>query len=106
MNASDLRLVYKHSSTCDLSLMAAMEVGRFVSARQDVPVHTLDVHADRAACQQVERDTGIRHESPQILLVRGDEVLWHASHRRVTSAAISAAVDAALGAAPDAATAR
>lgn len=95
---TSLRLVYKHSPTCELSQAAAREVEAFRAQFAEPAVEQLDVFRDRAMCQEIERITGVRHESPQMLLYDGDTVVWHASHRRVTAAAIAAAVaNAQLG---------
>lgn len=96
---SSLRFVYKHSPTCSLSMAAAEEVHAFIAQHPTPPVEQLDVFADRPACQAIERDTGVQHESPQVLLFDGARVVWHASHRRVTAAAMTAAVAAAVAAA-------
>lgn len=97
---TSLRLVYKHSPTCELSQAAAREVAAFRAQYAEPPVEQLDVFRDRARCQEIERVTGVRHESPQMLLYDGATVVWHASHRRVTVAAIADAVaKAQLGAA-------
>lgn len=94
---SALRLVYKHSPTCSLSAIALDEMDRFRAAHVEPPVEQLDVFADRPRCMAIEAETGVRHESPQVLLYDGDRVVWHASHRRVTAAAVAAAVAAAAG---------
>jgi bacillithiol system protein YtxJ len=92
---SSLRLVYKHSPTCSLCHVAEREIAAFRAMHAEPPVAQLDVFSDREACQAIERDTGVRHESPQVLLYDGDRVVWHASHRRVTAAAVTEAVAAA-----------
>lgn len=94
-----LRLVYKHSPTCSLSAIALDEMDRFRAAHATPAVEQLDVFADRARCLAIEAETGVRHESPQVLLYDGDRVVWHASHRRVTAAAIADAVATASRAA-------
>jgi bacillithiol system protein YtxJ len=46
----------------------------------EVPVHVVDVIADRGLARTVAERTGVRHESPQlILLVRGSTA-WSVSH--------------------------
>lgn len=98
-----LRVVYKHSPTCSLSAVALDEMNRFRAAHPAQPVEQLDVFADRPRCMAIEAETGVRHESPQVLVYVGDRVVWHASHRRVTADAVAAAVRAAAAdAAPSA----
>lgn len=96
---SPIRVVYKHSPTCSLSAIALDEMDRYRALHPDQPVEQLDVFADRPRCMAIEAETGVRHESPQVLVYRGAEVVWHASHRRVTAQAVAEAVAAARAAA-------
>lgn len=90
-----IRVVFKHSPTCDLSANALVEMDRFRAEQPGTPVEQLDVFADRPACLAIEAETGVRHESPQVLVFAGPTVTWHASHRRVTARAVAEAVAAA-----------
>jgi bacillithiol system protein YtxJ len=87
-----VHLVYKHSPTCSLSQAAILEVYSYREEAGALPVTMIEVFRDRAMSDGIEYVTGVRHESPQVLLVRGGVVQWHASHRRVTAAAIADAV--------------
>jgi bacillithiol system protein YtxJ len=79
-------VLYKHSPTCGLSAIALDEVQAFADVHPDVPVYLVDVFALRPLSNAVEQALGIRHESPQAIVFRGGEVVWHGSHRRVTRA--------------------
>lgn len=81
-------VIYKHSPYCGLSMLAAREVRRFMEARPEVPVYQVDVVRDRPVSAEVARRFGIRHESPQVIVVRGGEALWSASHRDVVAEAL------------------
>ncbi len=86
-----LALLYKHSPWCGLSTGAEREVRDFLASAPALSAAWVDVVRDRAVARYVEERTGVRHESPQVLLVAGGRVLWHASHRGVTRAALAAA---------------
>lgn len=90
-----LRVVFKHSPTCGLSAMALTEVDRFRAEYPQQRIEQLDVFADRAQCDAIEAETGVRHESPQLLVFVGSRVVWHASHRKVTASALAAALASA-----------
>ena len=49
------------------------------------------VREDRALSLAVAERTGVRHESPQAILLDGGRPIWHASHRDVTAAAVAEA---------------
>lgn len=83
-------LLFKHSATCPISSMAHREIDRLTEA-SDPPVYRIVVQRARQVSSACAEQTGIRHESPQALVVRDGEVVWHASHHRVRAAAIRAA---------------
>lgn len=85
-------VVYKHSPICEISADALEEMNRFLAdAPAGLDVRIVDVLAARPAAQHLEARTGIRHESPQVLVMSGGDVAWNASHRRITAAAVSKA---------------
>lgn len=87
-------VIFKHSLTCGTSAMAAEEVEDLVSAAvADLPVYILTIQRARDLSWEIERRFGVRHESPQVLVLRDGQVVWHASHFRVTADAIRAAVE-------------
>jgi bacillithiol system protein YtxJ len=96
----ELALIYKHSPRCGVSLTAAEEVRRFADAEPAVPVYVLDVVRDRGLAREVARRLGIRHESPQAILLREGEVVWEASHRGVTARALGVALERARPGSP------
>jgi bacillithiol system protein YtxJ len=53
----------------------------------------LSVHASRALSTELATRFGIRHESPQALVLVGGKVVWHGSHYRATSTSIAAALE-------------
>jgi len=82
-------LVYKHSLTCGTSAMAFEEIrdlvaGPAIGARVGVVM----VQPARGVSNEIASRLGLRHETPQVLLVRDGRVVWHASHFRVTAQAI------------------
>ena len=87
-----LAIVFKHSTTCGISSRARAEAERFVAEHPECTVYEVDVHESRPLSNYIESKTGIRHESPQLLVLRHGEVVWHESHGRVTAGAIAASL--------------
>ena len=87
-------LLFKHSPTCGISAQAFDELEMLQRDQSTVDVVVVDVFSDRALSKAVADKFGIRHESPQALLMTGGTVRWHASHSRVTADAIRRAIDA------------
>jgi len=87
-------LIFKHSSRCGTSAMASEEVHDLLDgAPFGADVYLIHIQAHRALSDEVARRLGVRHESPQVLLVQDGIVRWHASHFRVTADGIRRVVD-------------
>ncbi len=82
-----LAVVYKHSSRCSVSFGAYAEVASFARVA-GVPVFMLDVVAQRALAQYIAERTDVAHKSPQVIMLRHGVATWHASHHRITAAAL------------------
>jgi len=87
-------LIFKHSSTCGRSAMAAEEVAQWLDAvHVAVDVYVVDVRGSRPVSDAVAERLHVRHESPQALLVQDGIICWHRSHAGVTAAAIERAIN-------------
>ena len=96
-------IFYKHSAVCGLCDSAIVEFERFrLSDPGRFDFHQVDVIGARAASQMLERLLGVRHESPQVLLVWESRCVWHASHRAIKEARLSAEADAFFDSLPPA----
>jgi bacillithiol system protein YtxJ len=93
-------LIFKHSLICPLSTTAWRAYRDFLAGRgADGVLYTLiEIQNAREISHEVARRTGVRHESPQALLLRGGRAVWSASHWDITAEALEAAVGAAEGA--------
>lgn len=87
--------VFKHSTRCPISSRARSEVERYIATTGDggVPVYLNYVVESRPVSNEIERLLGVRHESPQLLLLRGGQVVWHTSHGGIRSEAMVEAAD-------------
>ena len=88
-------LVFKHSLTCPVSSAALRQYQSFLDDRPegDATVYTLvEIQKARDVSTEIARRTGVRHESPQALLLRDGEVAWHASHWSIKADALASAL--------------
>jgi bacillithiol system protein YtxJ len=86
-------LLFKHSYTCGISAEALDELLDHVrerAARVHYAMVTVQTHRD--VSNAIAKRLGVRHETPQALLVRNGQVVWSASHFRVTAAAVDGAL--------------
>ena len=84
------QVIYKHSTRCSVSSMIK---GRL--DRQEVPDHIsfyyLDLIAHRNLSNKVAHDFGVRHESPQVLVIVGGKCVYNESHSSIYMEDIAAA---------------
>ena len=78
-------LVFKHSNSCGVSARAHAEM-----AKLDLPVGLVAVQKARAVSNEIEVQTGVSHETPQVFIMHNREVLWSASHGQIKAEAIEA----------------
>jgi bacillithiol system protein YtxJ len=79
----------------------ALEILRpLFDPRPDVPVAIIRVIDARAASRRVAELTGVRHESPQVLLVRARKVVLALDNWRIDPEALSRAMEEHFGKAP------
>ena len=83
-----LGLLLLHDPGCPISTYAYWEVAQIGGEAA-----LADVRAAPALAAAVERRTGLRHESPQAIVVRDGRPIWSASHFGVTSEAVSEAME-------------
>ena len=94
-------LIFKYSATCGTSAQALDELFAHLNEHPaDATYAIVTVQTHRDVSNAIARTLGVRHETPQMLLIRNGRVVWNASHYRVTSEAVEGALKAVLNA-PD-----
>jgi bacillithiol system protein YtxJ len=73
-------IVYKHSPTCSLCSWSIRQV-QALAEQDGVTIEQVDVLAQRPLSREIEAHFGVRHESPQLLIIDDGVVTWHASHQ-------------------------
>lgn len=80
-------VLFKHSTTCPISSAAYKQMSQ---VKMDVSL--VVVQSAREVSGEIASRTGIRHESPQAIVVRNGEAVWSASHFDITAKAVEEAV--------------
>jgi bacillithiol system protein YtxJ len=79
-------LVFKHSRTCGVSAEALDELQTHVNrAEAGVSYKVITVQSHRRVSDEATARFGIRHETPQAILLRGGRAVSNASHFRITA---------------------
>ena len=80
----DYATFLKHSAHCGLSREAYRLIVNFC-AENSFRVHVILVNESRIISNFMERESGVRHESPQVIAMYNGQVFAHASHRGITA---------------------
>jgi thioredoxin 1 len=79
-------LLFKHSRYCGVSAEALDELQSHIeSAPADVVYRMITVQTHRPISDAVAQRLGLRHETPQAILLRDGKIVWNASHFRITA---------------------
>jgi bacillithiol system protein YtxJ len=78
-------VLLKHGSRCSISAQARDELSTFATSHPEIPIATLEVTAYADLARYAAERLGIRHESPQVMIIRDGEVAWHAEHYAITA---------------------
>jgi bacillithiol system protein YtxJ len=92
--AAPLFLVFKHSPICPTSARAFEQYRAFLAGDPAVESGWIDVLAGRELSRLVAERTGVRHESPQALLIEEGRPRWTASHGAIVVGALRRALQA------------
>ena len=88
-------LIFKHSTTCSISAAAKGKIERqWADSGLQTPLYYLDLLRFRPLSAQVAEQFGIRHESPQLLLIQDGACTYDASHLGIKLAEVKTKVGA------------
>src|SRR5262245_33440184 len=81
-------LVFKHSRYCGVSCEALDELQNHIESqpRPHVAYKMVTVQTHRPVSDAIAQRLGLRHETPQAILIRDGRIVWNASHFRITAA--------------------
>lgn len=90
-------MIFKHSLTCPVSTAGYQAYLSFLEGRSDGNLYTLiEVQNARDLCNEVAERTGVRHESPQAVLLKDGKAVWNASHWDISPESLQEALAAAV----------
>lgn len=89
-------MIFKHSLTCPISSRAYREFqSHLAQADARVSYNLITVQSARAVSNEAATRLGLRHESPQAILVIDGRGVWNASHYEITAGTIEQAIKSA-----------
>lgn len=81
-------IIFKHSTACGVSSAAYREMEKL-----EGQVNLLEVQSARDVSRELADLTGIRHETPQVIVLKDGKAVWNASHFEVKAGAVLKALD-------------
>jgi bacillithiol system protein YtxJ len=80
-------VLFLHDPGCPISRAAFRQMSKLSTV---IPL--IDVRTGTRLSHAVEERTGVRHESPQVIVLRHGQPVWSASHYAITAGDVSAAL--------------
>lgn len=79
-------VIFKHSRNCGISCEAYDELQAHIAdAAVEASYNVITVQSHRRVSDEAAVLLGIRHETPQVILLRDGVPVWNASHFRITA---------------------
>jgi bacillithiol system protein YtxJ len=87
--------VFKHSTECPISAGAAYRTNAWLKdAKKGSPkFYYVKVIERRPVSKKIEKNIAVKHESPQLLLLKDGKSVWNTSHEAITGKAIDGAIN-------------
>lgn len=86
-------LLFKHSRFCGVSCEALDELQSHIDgAPQNVAYKMITVQTHRSVSDKAAELLGLRHQTPQAILLRNGKVVWNASHFSITASKLDQAL--------------
>ena len=85
--------IFKHSLICPISTRAWAEYRDFVAEAGDgqADFAVIEIQNARPVSNAAAERTGVRHESPQAILLVDGRPIWNASHSGITARSLAEA---------------
>jgi bacillithiol system protein YtxJ len=82
-------LLFKHSTRCSISSMALSTFNReWQLSEEQCPIYYIDLLKYREVSNEVARLTGVVHQSPQAIVMKGGSVIYFASHGAIDAESV------------------
>lgn len=82
-SASRPQVIFKHSTRCSVSSVALQRLQK-AQAPEGVDFNFLDLLAYRSLSNTIAEKFGVRHESPQVLIIKNGTCVYDESHLNIS----------------------
>ena len=88
-SAKRAQLIFKHSTTCGISSMVLKMFNGSFDPSLDCDLYFLPIQSHRELSNAIAEKFGVRHESPQLLILKDGKVSFHTSHGAIADLDLS-----------------
>lgn len=75
--------IFKHSTRCSISSMAKNRLEGSWDLDDNTPIYYLDLIQYRNVSNLIADKLNVQHQSPQLIVFNGTDVVYHASHNAI-----------------------
>ncbi|MFN5324977.1 MAG: bacillithiol system redox-active protein YtxJ [Bacteroidota bacterium] len=79
-------VIFKHSERCSISRMAKRMFEQEWNG--DVPVYLIHVIESRSVSNWIAEQFDVRHQSPQLLIIKDGKCTYHSSHDEIQASTV------------------
>ena len=87
-------VIFKHSTRCSISSVAKARLDNGWDFKEDLPTYLIDLIQYRSLSNLIAEKFNIAHESPQLLLIKDGECVYHNSHMNISVRDLHSVLDA------------
>lgn len=79
-------LLFKHSTSCSISNMALNGfIRKWSGSQDDIEIYYLDLLQYRDVSNAIAKETGVIHQSPQVIVLKNKKVVYTATHSSINA---------------------
>jgi bacillithiol system protein YtxJ len=77
-------LLFKHSTSCSISNMALNSfIRKWTGTQEEIDIYYLDLLSYRDVSNAIAKETGVIHQSPQVIVLKNKVVVYTATHSSI-----------------------
>ncbi|MGA9637287.1 bacillithiol system redox-active protein YtxJ [Flavobacterium sp.] len=80
--------IFKHSTRCSISRMALKQFENEFDSEEKVTPYFLDLLEHRDISNEIASRFGVMHQSPQLIVIKNREAVYHVSHSDIDAEAL------------------
>lgn len=78
-----LQIIFKHSTRCSVSRMVLKQFENEFDLHEKIDLYYLDLLEFRPISNEITNKFGVEHQSPQLLLIKDNRVIYYANHEGI-----------------------